>query len=61
MLPTEDDARKIGSIGVLLPSYECRLVDEDGKDVKSGSGLPGEIWLRRFSFIVHVSPCFLIS
>jgi 4-coumarate--CoA ligase len=34
-----------GSIGVLLPNCEARLVDPDtGDDVSSGS--PGELWLR---------------
>lgn len=33
-----------GTIGVLLPNIEGRLVDENGRDVPIGS--PGELWLR---------------
>lgn len=33
-----------GTIGVLLPNIEGRLVDENGRDVPIG--LPGELWLR---------------
>ncbi|KAG9258348.1 4-coumarate-CoA ligase [Emericellopsis atlantica] len=33
-----------GSVGQLDPNCECRLVDEDGKDVAKGQ--PGEMWVR---------------
>ncbi|KAF8850670.1 4-coumarate-CoA ligase [Acephala macrosclerotiorum] len=33
-----------GSVGQLLPNTECRLRDDDGKDV--GVGERGEIWIR---------------
>ncbi|KAF8312640.1 AMP binding protein [Clavulina sp. PMI_390] len=46
MLPDADDMRKVGSIGLLLPTLECRLIDEDGNDVEKGSGKPGELWMR---------------
>jgi len=39
---------KIGSIGVLLPRLEARLVvDGDGNgDIDAAEGAPGEIWIR---------------
>jgi long-subunit acyl-CoA synthetase (AMP-forming) len=37
--------RKIGSVGVLLPNLEVRIVTEDGsRDVEDGQ--PGELWMR---------------
>ena len=36
--------RKMGSIGVLLPNLEVRIIDEDGHDVEEGQ--PGEFWVR---------------
>lgn len=44
ILPTQDCIRKVGSIGVLLPNLEARLVLDDGKDAEPGH--PGELWLR---------------
>jgi len=35
---------KAGSVGVLLPNLEARLVGDDGVDAKPGE--PGELWLR---------------
>lgn len=46
MLPIEDEMRKIGSAGVLVPSLEARIVDDDGNDVPPGKGVPGELWMR---------------
>jgi acyl-CoA synthetase (AMP-forming)/AMP-acid ligase II len=39
---------KIGSIGILLPRLEARLVvDGDGNgDIDAAVGAPGEIWIR---------------
>ena len=39
---------KIGSIGVLLPRLEARLVvDGDGNgNIDAAVGAPGEIWIR---------------
>ncbi|KIY63213.1 AMP binding protein [Cylindrobasidium torrendii FP15055 ss-10] len=34
----------IGSIGVLMPSLQCRLVGEDNLDVEAGQ--PGEMWIK---------------
>ncbi|GJE91446.1 acyl--CoA ligase [Phanerochaete sordida] len=44
LLPAEDDLRKAGSVGLLLPNLEARMVAEDGSDAREGE--PGEIWLR---------------
>ncbi|KAF7982250.1 hypothetical protein HWV62_29477 [Athelia sp. TMB] len=45
VLPTADSLRKVGSIGVLLPNLEARLIGED--DVTDvGEGEAGELWVR---------------
>ncbi|TDL27415.1 acetyl-CoA synthetase-like protein [Rickenella mellea] len=44
LLPPDDAIRKVGSIGILLPNLEARLVVDDVRDAKKGE--PGEIWLR---------------
>nr|AIZ77406.1 4-coumarate:CoA ligase [Inonotus obliquus] len=44
LLPQVDAERKIGSIGLLLPNLEARIVSDDGEDAKEGE--PGELWLR---------------
>lgn len=44
ILPVADAERKMGSIGLLLPNLEARLVTDDGKDAKNGE--PGELWMR---------------
>ncbi|KAH8833272.1 AMP binding protein [Flagelloscypha sp. PMI_526] len=46
VLPLKDCERKVGSVGVLLPNCQVRIVlDADGKeDAKIGE--PGEIWVR---------------
>lgn len=41
----EDSAHLVGAVGKLLPSIECRLVQE-GSDIDAPEGQPGEIWLR---------------
>ncbi|KAG6920170.1 hypothetical protein DXG01_004938 [Tephrocybe rancida] len=48
LLPTPDALRKVGSIGVLLPNLEARLlVDGDGAgDEEAPVGQPGELWIR---------------
>lgn len=46
MLPLKDELRKIGSAGVLVPSLEARIVDDNGTDVLPGQGIPGELWMR---------------
>jgi 4-coumarate--CoA ligase len=33
-----------GSVGKLVPNMECRLLDDDGKEVKVGQ--PGEIYVK---------------
>lgn len=43
ILPHDQTLSKAGSIGVLLPNLEARLVGEDG-DVKPGER--GELWLH---------------
>ncbi|GLB37767.1 putative AMP-binding enzyme C-terminal domain [Lyophyllum shimeji] len=48
LLPVPDAIRKVGSIGVLLPNLQARLlVDGDGNgDVEAKEGEPGELWIR---------------
>lgn len=43
-LPYDDAVRKNGSCGILLPTLEARIVDDNETDV--APGLPGELWLR---------------
>ncbi|KAF8345975.1 AMP binding protein [Amanita rubescens] len=45
MVPIEDGMRKVGSVGMLLPNLEARIVDGDSNgDVEEGQ--PGELWVR---------------
>jgi len=44
LLPHDKFLSKVGSVGVLLPNLEARLIGENGLDVKTGE--PGELWLR---------------
>lgn len=37
--------RKIGSVGVLIPNLELRIV-ADGGDLDVEEGQPGEFWVR---------------
>ncbi|KAG6816577.1 hypothetical protein H0H87_004877 [Tephrocybe sp. NHM501043] len=48
LLQFPDAVRKVGSIGILLPNLEARLlVDGDGNgDVEAKEGEPGELWVR---------------
>ena len=47
MLPAEDTLRKIGSIGILLPNLEARLIASDEDNiVDAAPGEPGELWVR---------------
>ncbi|KAI4112821.1 MAG: hypothetical protein LQ345_006085 [Seirophora villosa] len=43
-LNTENDEKITGSVGVLFPNIEGKLVDDDGREVTDGQ--PGEFWLR---------------
>lgn len=46
-LSLSEAAGRQSSIGKLLPTYQARLVDsETGQDVPSGTGQPGELWVR---------------
>ena len=69
MLPTKDCLRKVGSIGVLLPTLEARLVVDDisladgteGRDAKLGES--GELWIRgptvmKVRCCICYIPCF---
>jgi 4-coumarate--CoA ligase len=39
--------RKVGSIGILLPNLEARLVASDEDDIiDAAPGEPGELWVR---------------
>ena len=44
MMPHDQALLKAGSVGVLLPNLEARLVGDDGVDVEQGGC--GELWLR---------------
>ena len=44
ILPPELSVKKVGSVGLLLPNQEARLVDEGENDVKPGDR--GELWIR---------------
>jgi 4-coumarate--CoA ligase len=47
LLHPRDCARKIGSIGVLLPNLEARLIATDEDNViDAAPGEPGELWVR---------------
>ncbi|KAG5653509.1 hypothetical protein H0H81_012581 [Sphagnurus paluster] len=50
LLPLADAQRKVGSIGILLPNLEARLlVDGEGDgegDVEAEEGQAGELWIR---------------
>lgn len=48
LVPAADGARKIGSIGVLLPHLQLRLVVDGEGDglVDAKEGEPGEIWVK---------------
>ena len=54
---------KLGSVGVLLPRLEARLVvDGDGNgDIDAAEDAPGELWIRGPS-VMKVSPktCFVL-
>jgi long-subunit acyl-CoA synthetase (AMP-forming) len=67
LLPEVDSIPKIGSIGLLMPNLEARLlVDGDGNgDFEAGVGEAGELWLRGPTimkacfFFLHNSSCIL--
>ena len=44
ILPSDRFLSKAGSVGLLVPNLEARLVGNGGVDVKEGE--PGELWLR---------------
>ena len=44
LTPMDQFLTKAGSVGVLLPNLEARLVGSSGVDVKAGGN--GELWLR---------------
>ncbi|KAF8622704.1 hypothetical protein AX15_006795 [Amanita polypyramis BW_CC] len=48
MVPIQDATRKVGSVGVLLPNLEARIVvDGEGNgDIDAEEGQPGELWVR---------------
>jgi len=46
LLTVEEADRKMGSIGVLLPNLEARLVHDDEGKVDAAEGQPGELWIR---------------
>ena len=40
----DDSIRKMGSVGLLFPNLEARLVNDDVDEAKEGE--PGELWVR---------------
>ncbi|KAJ7106027.1 AMP binding protein [Mycena crocata] len=46
LLPVTDADRKMGSIGILLPNLEARLVEDDDGKTDAREGEPGELWIR---------------
>jgi 4-coumarate--CoA ligase len=47
MIPIEYATRKMGSIGLLLPNLEARIVVAEGNgDTDVEEGQPGELWIR---------------
>jgi 4-coumarate--CoA ligase len=46
LVPIQYGPRKMGSIGVLLPNLEARLVADENGEVDAEEGQPGELWLR---------------
>lgn len=47
LLPPKDGVRKVGSIGVLMPNLEARLVASDEDSIiDAAPGEPGELWVR---------------
>ena len=61
LLPSEAFLRKVGSVGVLLPNLEARIVvDSDGL-VDADEGQPGELWLRGPTIMkaIIVTTCYI--
>lgn len=58
LLPVEYGLRKVGSIGLLLPNLEARLVvDGEGNgDIDAKPGEPGELWVRSPSVMKVIRP-----
>jgi acyl-CoA synthetase (AMP-forming)/AMP-acid ligase II len=46
LLTVGEADRKMGSIGILLPNLEARLVEDDAGEVDAEEGKPGELWVR---------------
>ncbi|KAJ3923799.1 AMP binding protein [Lentinula edodes] len=48
ILPLDSSVLKMGSVGVLLPNYQARLVADDSgeTEVDAEEGIPGELWLK---------------
>ena len=47
LLPAKDGLRKVGSVGILLPNLEARLIASDEANViDAAPGEPGELWVR---------------
>ena len=47
LLPPKDGTRKVGSIGILVPNLEARLVASDEDNIiDAAPGEPGELWVR---------------
>jgi 4-coumarate--CoA ligase len=49
MLPLDKSQSKVGSVGLLLSSYQARLVADDSNDnaiIDAEEGEPGELWVK---------------
>ncbi|MFB9905178.1 AMP-binding protein [Allokutzneria oryzae] len=45
MIPDDRDDISIGTVGVIIPNMECKLVDP-GTGEEVGEGVPGELWCK---------------
>ena len=46
LLPEVDSIPKVGSIGLLMPNLEARLLVDGNGNIEAGEGEAGELWLR---------------
>ena len=67
MLPVHESVRKAGSIGILLPNLEARLIVDDtnlpdGKAaVEAKPGEAGELWIRGPNVMKVLLTCIRLS
>lgn len=59
ILPRQQSIKKVGSVGLLLPNQEARLVDDDENDVKPGER--GELWIRGPNIMKYVQTALVLT